>query len=77
MKKRMHAEYFGGTNMRYTPENGKTIYKTSCWQSVDGSQIAAFEDGITCKKCIANLASRREWEIEWAERRARKVQPTT
>ena len=67
-KLRMHAEYISGANMRHTTEDGKTIYKTTCWKSVDGSQIAAFDSGITCKRCIDNVASYREWEKERAAR---------
>ncbi len=54
MRLRMHAIY---TNI---PNNGKYGYTALCSKHVDGKQIAAFEDGVTCKNCLALIQWRKD-----------------
>jgi hypothetical protein len=43
------------------PGNGSHGSATAdCWRHVSTDKIAAFEEGVTCKKCLAALAWRRE-----------------
>lgn len=35
----------------------------------DRQQIAAFEDGVTCKQCLASLKFSADHEAEWKARR--------
>ena len=37
---------------------------TACKRDVPDSQIAAFDEGVTCKQCLAAI----QWEKEWARR---------
>lgn len=44
---------------------------TLCQKYVEREQIAAFEEGVTCKNCLNILQFNRECEIERAARRNR------
>lgn len=43
---------------------------TLCWRHVDRNQIAAFDEGVTCKKCLAIVAFNTEEQQRWDANRA-------
>lgn len=63
-KLKLHAK----RELSYDPQTSG-IVRTKCWKAVDTSQIAAFEEGVTCKSCLANIQWQKDSEADWAARR--------
>lgn len=62
-KLKMHAK----RELSYDPQT-EGIAWTLCLRHVGQMQIAAFPEGVTCKKCLASIAWSAENEREWAAR---------
>ena len=54
--KKLHAK----RHLSYDPQTSGVVW-TLCYRNVGQSQIAA-EAGVTCKKCLASIAWRKENE---------------
>lgn len=57
MKTRLHAK----RHLNYDDQTTGIVW-TLCYRNVGQNQIAADESGVTCKKCLANLAWQKEHE---------------
>ena len=68
-KLKMHAK----RELSYDPQTTGIVW-TLCLRHVEQSQIAAFvPDGVTCKKCLANLEWHAENDREWAAKRGQEA----
>lgn len=54
---KLHAK----RHLSYDPQTTGVVW-TLCYRNVEQSQIAAFEDGVTCKRCLASIAWSKEHE---------------
>lgn len=66
MQRKMHAL----RTLSYVPDSENNW--TLCQRHVaDRNQIAAFDSGVTCKKCLAVIEFRKQCERDWAAYKAR------
>lgn len=68
MKLKLHAK----RELSYDPQTTGIVW-TRCFRNVTQAQIAAFDDGVTCKNCRKHIDFEKEWEAEQAARKAKEA----